>query len=72
MATILGLVAFERPYATSYLGCKYLFALLQYKEGYCFVSSLKEEYCVRIATKFVLMKKICYGVVAKFKMRFNK
>jgi hypothetical protein len=27
-------------------------------QGYCFVSSLKEEYCVRIATKFVLMEKI--------------
>jgi hypothetical protein len=62
MATILGLVAFERPYATSYLGCKYLFALLQYKEGYCFVSSLKEEYCVHIATKFVLMKKSSMGL----------
>jgi hypothetical protein len=62
MATIIVLVAFERPYATSYLGCKYLFALLQYKEGYCFVSSLKEEYCVRIATKFVLMKKSAMGL----------
>jgi hypothetical protein len=58
--------------ATSYLGCKYIFALLQHKEGYCFVSSLKEEYRVRIATKFVLMKKericldekmVCYGDV---------
>jgi hypothetical protein len=58
--------------ATSYFGCKYIFALLQYKEGYCFISSLMEEYRVRIATKFVLMKKICYGVVAKFKMQFNK
>jgi hypothetical protein len=72
MATILGLVAFERLYRKSYLGCKYIFALLQYKEGYCFISSLKEECRVRIATKFVLMKKICYGVVVKFKMRFNK
>jgi hypothetical protein len=39
--------------------------------GYCFVSSLKEEYRIRISTKFVLMKKIYYRAVAKFKMRFN-
>jgi hypothetical protein len=56
----------------SYLGCKYIFALFQYKEGYCLVSSLKEEYRVRIFTNFVLMKKIFYGVIEKFKMQFNK
>jgi hypothetical protein len=48
--------------ATPYLGCKYIFALLQYKEDYFFVSSLKEEYRVRIAMKFVLMKKSATGL----------
>jgi hypothetical protein len=46
----------------SYLGCKYIFALLQNKEGYCFVSSLKDKYRVRIATTFVLMKKSAMGL----------
>jgi hypothetical protein len=62
MATILGLVAFERLYPMSYLGCKYIFALLQYKEFYYFISSHKEEYRVRIARKFVLMKKSAMGL----------
>ena len=34
------------------LGCKFLHALLQYMGGYCFLSCLKMQYHVRIATKF--------------------
>ena len=38
--------------ATSDLGCKFLGTLLQYMGGYCFLSCLKMQYHVRIATKF--------------------
>jgi hypothetical protein len=38
--------------ATYNLGCSYVFVLLQYMEGYCFVCSLKMQYRVCIATKF--------------------
>jgi hypothetical protein len=64
--TILGMVAFEQlchkvefwfqiwnNYITTYnLGCSYVFVLLQYMEGYCFICSLKMQFCVCIATKF--------------------
>jgi hypothetical protein len=66
MATVLGWVAFERLYRNALFGVQIY--LCDVAKGYCFVSSLKEEYRVRIAMEFVLMKKICYGVVAKFKM----
>jgi hypothetical protein len=66
IATILGMVAFEQlcrnvefwlqtwnTYIATYnLGCSYVFVLLQYMEGYCFVCSLKMQYRVCIATKF--------------------
>jgi hypothetical protein len=38
--------------ATYNLGCSYVFVLLQYMEGYCFVCSLKMQYRVCIGTKF--------------------
>jgi hypothetical protein len=38
--------------ATYNLGCSYVFVLLQYMEGNCFVCSLKMKYRVCIATKF--------------------
>jgi hypothetical protein len=66
ITTILGMVAFEQlccnvefwlqiwnNYIATYnLGCNYVFVLLQYMEGYCFVCSLKMQYRVCITTKF--------------------